>query len=68
MAHSRERWNSPTRQTAPPLLGHGGFDEGFGVHEFAARLPNALAVTAWVAITFLFGAHWAGKKRGSWRG
>ena len=36
----------------------------FGVHEFAARFPNALAVTAWVVITFLFGAHWAGKKRG----
>ncbi|HEY5705289.1 MAG TPA: glycosyltransferase family 39 protein [Terrimicrobiaceae bacterium] len=36
----------------------------FGVNEFAARLPNALAVTAWVAVTFLIGAHMGGNWRG----
>ncbi|MET0254073.1 MAG: phospholipid carrier-dependent glycosyltransferase [Terrimicrobiaceae bacterium] len=36
----------------------------FGVNEFAARLPNALAVTFWVGVTFLIGA----KMGGTWRG
>jgi 4-amino-4-deoxy-L-arabinose transferase-like glycosyltransferase len=36
----------------------------FGINEFSARLPNALAVTAWVGITFLVGAHMGGKWRG----
>jgi 4-amino-4-deoxy-L-arabinose transferase-like glycosyltransferase len=36
----------------------------FGVNEFAARLPNALAVTAWVAMTFLIGTQMGGKWRG----
>ncbi len=54
------------RLVKPPLLywAMAASMKIFGVHEFAARLPNALAVTAWVAITFLFGAHWAGRKRG----
>lgn len=36
----------------------------FGVNEFAARLPNALAVVAWVAITFLIGREMGGTSRG----
>ena len=36
----------------------------FGVNEFAARLPNALAVVAWVAITFLIGREMGGISRG----
>jgi 4-amino-4-deoxy-L-arabinose transferase-like glycosyltransferase len=36
----------------------------FGVNEFAARLPNALAVTAWVGVTFLIGSHMGGRWRG----
>ena len=54
------------RLVKPPLLywAIAASMKVFGVHEFAARLPNALAVTASVVVTFLFGAHWAGKKRG----
>jgi 4-amino-4-deoxy-L-arabinose transferase-like glycosyltransferase len=36
----------------------------FDVNEFAARLPNALAVVAWVAITFLIGRQMGGISRG----
>jgi 4-amino-4-deoxy-L-arabinose transferase-like glycosyltransferase len=36
----------------------------FGVNEFAARVPNALAVVAWVAITFLIGREMGGISRG----
>jgi 4-amino-4-deoxy-L-arabinose transferase-like glycosyltransferase len=38
--------------------------KAFGVNEFAARLPNALAVTTWVVVTFLIGAHMGGRSRG----
>jgi 4-amino-4-deoxy-L-arabinose transferase-like glycosyltransferase len=36
----------------------------FGVNEFAARLPNALAVIGWVAVTFLIGKQLGGNSRG----
>jgi Dolichyl-phosphate-mannose-protein mannosyltransferase len=36
----------------------------FGVTEFAARLPNALAIIAWVAVTFLIGKRMGGDRRG----
>jgi 4-amino-4-deoxy-L-arabinose transferase-like glycosyltransferase len=36
----------------------------FGINEFAARLPNALAVTGWVAVTFLIGSQIGGRSRG----
>ena len=36
----------------------------FGVNEFAARVPNALAVTFWVGVTFLIGAQMGGRWRG----
>jgi 4-amino-4-deoxy-L-arabinose transferase-like glycosyltransferase len=36
----------------------------FGVNEFAARLPNALAIIAWVAVTFLIGQRMGGSPRG----
>ncbi len=38
--------------------------KAFGINEFATRLPNALAVTAWVGVTFLIGAHMGGRSRG----
>ena len=34
----------------------------FGVNEFAARVPNALAVTFWVGVTFLIGAQMGGNR------
>jgi 4-amino-4-deoxy-L-arabinose transferase-like glycosyltransferase len=37
----------------------------FGVNEFAARLPNALAVIGWVAVTFLIGKRMGGNSRGA---
>jgi 4-amino-4-deoxy-L-arabinose transferase-like glycosyltransferase len=36
----------------------------FGVNEFAARLPNALATVAWVFATYLIGERIGGRKRG----
>ena len=36
----------------------------FGVNEFAARVPNALAVTFWVGVTFLIGVQMGGRWRG----
>ncbi|MFZ0710048.1 MAG: glycosyltransferase family 39 protein [Terrimicrobiaceae bacterium] len=54
------------RLVKPPLLywALAGSMKILGINEFAARLPNALAVTAWVAVTFLIGAHMGGKSRG----
>ena len=54
------------RLVKPPLLywALAASMKMLGVNEFAARLPNALAVTAWVAVTFLIGAHMGGKWRG----
>ncbi|HEY5814176.1 MAG TPA: glycosyltransferase family 39 protein, partial [Terrimicrobiaceae bacterium] len=36
----------------------------FGINEFAARVPNALAVVTWVAATYLIGR----RMGGDWRG
>src|SRR5438874_2052137 len=36
----------------------------FGVNEFAARLPNALATLAWIFATYLIGERIGGQKRG----
>ena len=54
------------RLVKPPLLywAIAASMKMFGVNEFAARLPNALAVTAWVGVTFLIGAQMGGKWRG----
>jgi 4-amino-4-deoxy-L-arabinose transferase-like glycosyltransferase len=54
------------RLVKPPLLywAIAASMKFFGINEFSARLPNALAVTAWVAITFLLGMHMGGKWRG----
>jgi 4-amino-4-deoxy-L-arabinose transferase-like glycosyltransferase len=40
----------------------------FGVNEFAARLPNAVAVVAWVVVTFLIGREIGGISRGFYAG
>jgi 4-amino-4-deoxy-L-arabinose transferase-like glycosyltransferase len=54
------------RLVKPPLLywAIAASMKVFGVNEFAARLPNALAVTAWVSVTFLIGTLMGGKWRG----
>jgi 4-amino-4-deoxy-L-arabinose transferase-like glycosyltransferase len=36
----------------------------FGVNEFAARLPNALATLGWIFATYLIGERIGGRKRG----
>jgi 4-amino-4-deoxy-L-arabinose transferase-like glycosyltransferase len=36
----------------------------FGINEFAARLPNALAIVLWVVVTFLIGKRMGGDSRG----
>jgi 4-amino-4-deoxy-L-arabinose transferase-like glycosyltransferase len=36
----------------------------FGINEFAARLPNALGLTACVLATFALGTHFGGARRG----
>ncbi|HEY5792875.1 MAG TPA: glycosyltransferase family 39 protein, partial [Chthoniobacterales bacterium] len=49
----------------PPLVWlMAGSMKVFGVNEFAARLPGALAVTGWVAVTFLFAARLGGPQMG----
>ena len=54
------------RLVKPPLLywALAASMKVFGVNEFAARLPNALAVVAWVIVTFLFGKEMGGISRG----
>ena len=54
------------RLAKPPLLywALGGSMKLFGVNEFAARLPNSLAVVGWVVITFLIGQEMGGISRG----
>ncbi len=58
--------NAIPRLVKPPLLywAMAASMKVFGVNEFAARLPNALAIMCWVAVTFLIGAHFAGPRRG----
>ena len=54
------------RLVKPPLLywAMAASMNVFGVNAFAARLPSALAITLWVAVTFLIGT----KMGGPWRG
>jgi len=54
------------RLAKPPLLywALGGSMKLFGVNEFAARLPNSLAVVGWVVISFLIGQEMGGISRG----
>jgi 4-amino-4-deoxy-L-arabinose transferase-like glycosyltransferase len=54
------------RLVKPPLLywALAASMKVFGINEFAARLPNALAVVAWVVVTFLIGREMGGISRG----
>jgi 4-amino-4-deoxy-L-arabinose transferase-like glycosyltransferase len=54
------------RLVKPPLLywALAASMKVFGVNEFAARLPNAFAVVAWVVVTFLIGREMGGISRG----
>lgn len=58
--------NGVPRLVKPPLLywAMAGAMKVFGVNEFSARLPNALALTAWAVATFILGSLWAGPWRG----
>jgi 4-amino-4-deoxy-L-arabinose transferase-like glycosyltransferase len=58
--------NGVPRLVKPPLLywAMAASMKIFGINEFSARLPGALAVVFWTAITFLFGAHLGGRWRG----
>ena len=58
--------NGIPRLIKPPLLywAMAGSMRAFGVNEFAARLPGAVAIVALTVLTYLFGAHLGG----SWRG
>lgn len=58
--------NGSPRLVKPPLLYWlmAASMKVFGITEFAARLPGALALTAWVGVTYLFGARWGGPWRG----
>ena len=54
------------RLVKPPLLywALAASMKVFGINEFAARLPNALAIIAWVLVTFLIGKRMGGDSRG----
>lgn len=54
------------RLVKPPLLywAMAGSMKIFGINEFAARLPGGIAITAWVAVTFLLGRQMGGPWRG----
>jgi 4-amino-4-deoxy-L-arabinose transferase-like glycosyltransferase len=58
--------NGIPRLVKPPLLYWmiATSFRAFGINEFAARLPNALGVTATVLATFALGAHFGGPRRG----
>ncbi len=58
--------NGVPRLVKPPLLYWmmAAAFRVFGVNEFAARLPNALGITACVLATFAIGAHFGGARRG----
>lgn len=62
--------NGVPRLVKPPLLYWmmASSFEVFGVNEFAARLPNALGVTAAVLATFALGSHFGGTRRGLYAG
>jgi 4-amino-4-deoxy-L-arabinose transferase-like glycosyltransferase len=58
--------NGIPRLVKPPLLYWmiATSFRAFGINEFAARLPNALGVTATVLATFALGAHFRGARHG----
>jgi 4-amino-4-deoxy-L-arabinose transferase-like glycosyltransferase len=58
--------NQAPRLVKPPLLYWfmAGSMSVFGITEFAARLPGALSICAWVAATFLLGSRLANPWRG----
>jgi 4-amino-4-deoxy-L-arabinose transferase-like glycosyltransferase len=58
--------NGVPRLVKPPLLTWmaAGAMGIFGVGEFAARLPGALALAGWVWVTFLLGSRMGGRSRG----
>lgn len=58
--------NGLPRLVKPPLLywAMAAAMKVFGINEFAARLPGALGVMAWTAVTFLIGARMGGPWRG----
>ncbi len=58
--------NGVPRLVKPPLLYWmlAGSFRVFGVNEFAARLPNALGVTAWVLAALAIGSLLGGPRRG----
>lgn len=58
--------NGIPRLAKPPLLywGMALAMQGFGVNAFAARLPSALALSAWVLLTCLIGRQMGGPWRG----
>jgi 4-amino-4-deoxy-L-arabinose transferase-like glycosyltransferase len=58
--------NGVPRLVKPPLLYWmmAASFRAFGINEFAARLPNALGVTAAVLATFALGAHFRGARQG----
>lgn len=62
--------NGVPRLVKPPLLYWlmAASFEVFGINEFAARLPNALGVTAAVLATFALGARFGGTRRGFFAG
>lgn len=58
--------NGVPRLVKPPLLYWmmATSFRAFGINEFAARLPNALGITATVLATFALGAHFRGSRCG----
>jgi 4-amino-4-deoxy-L-arabinose transferase-like glycosyltransferase len=58
--------NGIPRLVKPPLLYWmmAASFRAFGIDEFAARLPNALGITATVLATFALGAHFRGPRQG----
>lgn len=58
--------NGIPRLVKPPLLywTMAASMQGFGVNAFAARLPSALALSAWVILTYFIGSQLGGPWRG----
>ncbi len=58
--------NGSPRLVKPPLLywAMAGSMQVFGINAFAARLPSALSLAAWVAVTYLIGTRLGGARRG----
>ncbi len=58
--------NGSPRLVKPPLLywAMAGSMKAFGINAFAARLPSALALCAWVGVTYLLGARLSSPRRG----